>query len=266
MSAEKYLHLRSINKNNTSISVSISHRLKSDLKKWWILRIRRYDTLTFLRRCGVLYNLVYASLSVNYDLLQHSPSGISLAWGHCLGCFSNVHRASVKIRFMWCSVPHTISSSISIFKASFMSTSKRRVLRIIWFPILSPLGVISTILLALYVTRSASFSLWSILTTEGGLIFSSLAIEVTLTSSPFHEWTISPLDTSLRALMMQFLYTVPLSYYHLLLYDPYFHRYQSRWLNQVWQEYLNIVLILKTENANQICVQSNLQIQHLIYS
>ena len=42
---------------------------------------------------------------------------------------------------MWCSIPHTISSSISIFRALLMSTSSSLLLRIMVEPTLLPSSV-----------------------------------------------------------------------------------------------------------------------------
>src|SRR5262245_14431226 len=106
--------------------------------------------------------IVVIWLGSAYHHLQHLPKGIRWSCGHFLGCFRSVHKASVKICFIWCSIPQTISSSISIFNESLINTSSRRVFRIICLPMRSPSEVILTMLPLLYSTKLASSSFRSI--------------------------------------------------------------------------------------------------------
>ena len=117
--------------------------------------------------------------------LQHLPGGIGCSWGHLTGWFSKVHKASVKTSFIWCSIPHTISSSMAILKLSLISISRRRVFHIICLAICSPLEVVLIgIFSLLYTTKSSSLSLCNMLTTDGCLILSNLAMELIFTSLP----------------------------------------------------------------------------------
>ena len=94
-----------------------------------------------------------------------------------------VHRASVNCLFIWCSIPHTISSSIPIFRALSISTSKSLLLRIIEEPICLPSSVRRTPDL-LYWTSFRSRSFLSIWTTLGWRTLSLFATLLIFASPP----------------------------------------------------------------------------------
>src|SRR6185312_11485357 len=95
------------------------------------------------------FDIMFCLSDITYfnQFLQQFPRGMSWLCGHFLGCLSIVHSASVNCAFMWCSMPQTISSSMSTFRALSISTSSSLLFRIMLEPISSPFLVSETPLL-----------------------------------------------------------------------------------------------------------------------